>query len=259
MGESVRTKCFEKVNFLNVQIDKINMDELTKLVCENIELKRKCLITNHNLHSVYLFQRDEELRKCYELSDYTHIDGMPLVFIGKILRRGTISTHRITYVDWIYPLLEEVNKIPQLNVFYLGSKHGVADKAVEKLKKRYPKLYFKTHPGYFDMNGIENDALIEEINTFGPHILFVGMGMPRQEHWIYKNYGKLGDCIILPCGACFDYISGEVKTPPRWLGKMYLEWLFRFIFEPKRLFFRYFVEPLFLFPIFLKELLKSKN
>ena len=74
----------------------------------------------------------------------------------------------------------------------------------------------------------------------------VGMGMPLQEHWIAENYDKLGNAVILPCGAAIDYFAGAIPTPPRWAGRLGLEWLYRLLAEPTRLWKRYLIEPWFL-------------
>ena len=111
--------------------------------------------------------------------------------------------------------------------------------------------------GYFDLESSKNQNICDKINNFEPNILMVGMGMPRQERWILKNFDILQVNVILNCGACFDYIAGEQKTPPRILGKLGLEWFFRFLNDPNRLFRRYFIEPFYLIPLMFKDFFKS--
>ena len=243
------------LEILGVKVDALEMKELNEFIFNSIESKDKCLISNHNFHSVYLFHNDSDFKKTYEIARYVHIDGMPLVLWGKLLGLRIEKKHRITYLDWIHPLLKLLNN-QKCKVFYLGSKEGVAQKAANYLHQLYPNITFHVHHGFFDVNGTENEKIINDIRNLDPHLLMVGMGMPRQEKWIYNNFDQLPNTIILPCGACFDYIAGEVKTPPRWLGRFYLEWLYRFIYEPKRLFRRYFIEPIFLIPYFTKDLFK---
>jgi N-acetylglucosaminyldiphosphoundecaprenol N-acetyl-beta-D-mannosaminyltransferase len=101
----------------------------------------------------------------------------------------------------------------------------------------------------------ENKATIDAINTYKPHILMVGMGMPRQEHWIAKNLESIQTNTILTSGACIDYVAGAIPTPPRWMGRMGLEWLYRLFSEPKRLWRRYLIEPWFIGILFLREIL----
>jgi N-acetylglucosaminyldiphosphoundecaprenol N-acetyl-beta-D-mannosaminyltransferase len=98
-----------------------------------------------------------------------------------------------------------------------------------------------------------------QINAYAPHVLFVGMGMPRQEIWILDNQTSLNANAILPAGALMDYMAGEIPTPPRWLASLYLEWLYRLISEPARLWRRYLVEPWFVLGQVLRHQIKFRG
>jgi N-acetylglucosaminyldiphosphoundecaprenol N-acetyl-beta-D-mannosaminyltransferase len=130
-------------------------------------------------------------------------------------------------------------------IFYLGSTDDVAAKGTEILRGRYPGLQFESHHGHFDSryDGDANRQVVARINRFRPHLLFVGMGMPRQERWIQDNRHTLEANIILPSGATLDYIAGAKRLAPRWMGALGLEWAFRLATEPRRLAHRYLVEP----------------
>lgn len=243
-----------KTELIGVQCQLFTIESLNDLVLEKIKTGKQTIIANHNLHSVYLFHRNKTFRDFFKLADYIHIDGMPLVYWGKIIGYKVDRKNRITYVDWVYPLMELTNR-KGLRVFYLGGKPGVARSAISMLQTKYGDIVFEERDGYFDMsNAQENKAVLDDIARFKPNILMVGMSMPRQEIWIKNNIEHLPDCVILPCGACFDYLAGSVKTPPRILGSLGLEWFYRFLHEPRRLFSRYFIEPLFLVPYLLKDL-----
>lgn len=92
-------------------------------------------------------------------------------------------------------------------------------------------------------NAAEAAAVTDAISAARPDVLLVGMGMPRQERWVARFRDRLPPCVILTVGAAFDYEAGVTPTPPRWSGRLGVEWLFRFAAEPRRLFFRYFIEP----------------
>jgi N-acetylglucosaminyldiphosphoundecaprenol N-acetyl-beta-D-mannosaminyltransferase len=141
-------------------------------------------------------------------------------------------------------------------LFYLGVKPGVAERAAEILRNQYPGLQIRTRHGYFSSE--ENEAVVKSINAFKPHILMVGMGMPRQEHWVVDNLNEIHANAILTSGACFDYIAGAIPTPPRWMGRVGLEWLYRLISEPRRLAKRYLIEPWALLPLAIKDLLWNR-
>lgn len=108
-----------------------------------------------------------------------------------------------------------------------------------------------TTPGYFELD--EEAAVVTAVNKFAPHVLMVGMGMPRQEAWVVRNVDKIDARAILTCGACMDYRAGVTVTPPRWAGRVGLEWLFRLVREPRRLAVRYLIEPWPVLWRFLRE------
>ena len=239
---------------LGVSVDSATIADLNARIAEAVETGSRRVIGHHNLHSVYLYHRDERFRAFYRRTDCTHVDGMSLILAGRFLGLPLKRCHRVTYVDWLAPLVEEAAR-HQWRIFYLGSREGVADRGAEVLRTRFPGIQIATAHGYFDTrpDSAENLAVLEQINRFQPNILFVGMGMPRQEYWVTDNLDRLRVNAILTSGAAIDYVAGEIPTPPRWAGQLSLEWLFRLVAEPRRLWWRYLVEPWFVLPVFLQE------
>lgn len=240
---------------LGIKTDALSISELNSLVALAIDGNKKWIIANHNLHSVYLYHHNVMMQSFYAKADYIHIDGMPLVFCGRLLGYPLKREQRVTYADWIWPLVSDATQY-SWRIFYLGSKPGVAERGAEVLCQKYPGLQIATAHGYFDSTSESdaNRAVIEAINAYKPHILMVGMGMPRQEHWILDNLECIETNIILTSGACIDYIAGAIPTPPRWMGRTGFEWFYRLFSEPKRLWKRYLVEPWFLAKIFAYEI-----
>jgi len=259
LDKTDKSNTYPVIEIMGVMINKLNMNDLNLLIEESVRTSKKSIIAHHNLHSIYLFHRNEDFRSFFGLANVVHADGMPLITWGKLLGNDLKSENRITYLDWINPLLQMAdNKKNRLRIFYLGSEPGIAAIAIQKLKMKYNNIQFGEHHGFFDVNDeSENDHVINKINSFKPNILMVGMGMPRQEIWIKNNYEKINVNVILPSGACFDYIAGKVKTPPRWMGQYNVEWVFRLADEPKRLFFRYCIEPLYLLPHLFRDVFKN--
>lgn len=246
-----------EIKILGIKCHLFTQASLNELVVAKVKAKEKIVIAHQNLHGVYIFQKNRHFRDFYQQANFVHIDGMPLVYWAKALGYKANSSNRITYVDWMGSLMEHAN-FHRLRIFFLGGEPGMGRLAIAELRKKYGAICFDEHHGFFDMqNSADNTAVLQAINRFAPHILMVGMGMPRQEIWISNNLQKLPNCVVLPCGACFDYIGGKVKTPPRYLGRIGLEWLYRFKQEPRRLFFRYFIEPVYLLPLLLKDLHKA--
>lgn len=247
----------QSYKFLGIWVNALNISELNALIAEAITSNQRWVIAHHNLHSIYIYHHDPKMPAFYAKADYTHIDGMALVLLGRLLGFPLMREHRVTYADWITPLIAEATQ-QGWRVFYLGSKPGVAEQAVKILQEKFPNLQMATAHGYFDAcpDSQENKAVLDAINAYQPHVLMVGMSMPRQEHWILDNLEQLSTNAILPSGAALDYVAGAIPTPPRWAGQFGLEWLFRLIAEPRRLGERYLIEPWFLVRVFLAERFK---
>lgn len=246
------------IKILGVNVHPLSISQLNSLIAHAIKYQQKWIIAHQNLHGVYIYHHDRKMRDFYAKVEYTHIDSMALVFLGKILGFPLRREQRVTYVDWTHPLIKEAAE-RGWRIFYLGSKPGVAEKGAEILRQKFSGLQIITADGYFDarLNSKENQALLAHIQAYQPHVLMVGMSMPRQEHWILDNLDKISAHVILPCGATIDYVAGAVPTPPRWAGRWGLEWLFRLLAEPGRLWQRYLVEPWFLLKLLIIEGVKS--
>jgi N-acetylglucosaminyldiphosphoundecaprenol N-acetyl-beta-D-mannosaminyltransferase len=248
-----------EVSFLGLKLHPRSIDELNQLVEQGVTERRKWVITNHNLHSVYLFHRQKKLCDFYATADWTFIDGMALIALGRLYGYPLKREQRVTLADWTYPLME-LSSLRGWRVFYVGSPKGVADKGAEILRAKYPGLQIEVSDGYFDARtgSLENEALLQRINAYEPDILMVGMSMPRQEYWTYDNFARLGSYLILSSnGAAMDYVAGTVETPPRWMGQLGFEWAFRLVKEPRRLFSRYLVEPWYVLMLFLGDRLRA--
>ena len=236
-------------------VDLVTCDEVMRFLARKVMGRRKSVIANHNAHSLYLIDRHPEMRALYDKVDLIEVDSMPLILWGKLMGEPISRGHRCTYLCWRnqFWALADQNK---WRVFYLGGEPGVAETAAERLRAISPGADIKVRDGYFDMSpgSAENTKLVAEINAFKPDVLFVGMGMPRQEIWLERNYDALPHMVMLPVGAAFDYEAGMQRAAPRWIGRIGLEWLFRFVANPTRLFNRYFVEPWSLIPVAARDI-----
>lgn len=242
---------------LGIEVDAVTGAGLRAVIEEAIQAGRRAsVIAHHNLHSVYLSSLDPKMRAFYEKASVIRIDGMSLVFWGRLLGYSLQPSQRITFVDWVYPLMAAAAQ-SGWRVFHLGGKEGIAARAACLLRQQYPALQIATHHGYFSAN--DNPGVLAEISRFQPHLLLVGMGMPRQEHWILDNLDHLQANAILTVGACFDYIAGAIPTPPRWMGRLGLEWLYRLGSEPRRLAARYLLEPWYLIPYAWRDLQQARK
>jgi N-acetylglucosaminyldiphosphoundecaprenol N-acetyl-beta-D-mannosaminyltransferase len=242
---------------MGVSVHELTIQDMKALICDAVVNNERRIFANHNLHSIYLYYHDLKMRSFYANSDYIHIDGMPLVLLGKLFGYSLTKENRLTCIDWAPTILSHAAQ-KGWRIFYLGSKPGIVEQGAAVFKSKFPKLHITTYTGYFNagLESVENQQVVEMINKYNPQILMVGMGMPRQEHWIVDNFKQLHTNVIINVGAYIDYIAGAIPTPPRWMGRIGLEWLYRLISEPRRLWRRYLVEPWFLAKLIKQDVIR---
>jgi N-acetylglucosaminyldiphosphoundecaprenol N-acetyl-beta-D-mannosaminyltransferase len=230
--------------FLETKIHALKETDLHAIVQEAVVSGKQTVLGYHNMHSLHVMQHHAGMRQFYERADYVHVDGMPLIWIARALGLPVRRENRLTSLDWLPSLLQFCSE-NGLRVFFMGSAPGFADKAAAYFEQRVPGLQIAAHHGYFDTtrDSVENDTVLDRIQRFDPHLVLVGMGMPRQEIWVEENRERLNAAVVWCLGGFLDYYAGVVPTPPRWLGPLGLEWLFRLMSEPKRLWRRYLLEP----------------
>lgn len=219
-------------------------EEVMHQISQSVLARAAARIANHNAHSIYLTKKNPEFAAFFDQADLIEVDSTPLIFFTRVLGLHSRRFHRCTYLDW----RDHFWSVAARNgwrVFYLGGAPGVAQEAARRLCERYPGVEIQTRDGFFDMveGSAENAEVLAKIAAADPHILFVGMGMPRQEIWIHRNQHLLPPTVTLSVGAAFDYEAGVQCPAPRWMGPLGIEWLFRLVGDPKRLFARYCVEP----------------
>jgi len=239
-------------------MDLVKSAEVFHFVTGKIRAGEKAIIANHNLHSLYLIQKNDEIREFFNRADLIEVDSMPLIFWARVNGRPSRRFHRATYLDWRDEFWDKVVE-QGWRVFFLGSEPGVAEVARERILSQWPDVQLATHHGYFDMapDSAENAKVVDQINAFGADIVLVGMGMPRQEIWILRNLDALTACVSFTVGGAFDYEAGVQKPAPRWLGQYGVEWAYRLLIDPRRKFHRYCVEPFYLLAPAVRDLMTS--
>ncbi len=244
---------------LGFRVNPGTIDDYISLVADTVAGGRKETVLYHNLHSLYSYFRSGELRQCYEKATIL-ADGMPIVWLLKLMRFSAERDQRVTYVDFIWPLLEAARD-NDWTVYHVGQHASVQQKALEEIKNRLPGITINGHDGYFDQSAGSAESLqvVEQINSSKTDVLLVGFGAPKQEIWINAHREKLDAAVVFSCGACMEYVAGHVKTPPRWMGKLGLEWSYRLFENPRRFAFRYLVEPVLLGAYLLRNLLSERS
>ena len=233
------------LDFYNKDLENIKND------LENIILNNeKVSIYTPNVDHIINIKKDADVMKEYSKANYIIADGWPVVVAGKIKKK---SVHRITGVDLMDELLEIANK-KELNIYVLGATNETLDKLKDNIAKKFLKINnINYHDGYFSES--DNNEIINNINKSKADILFVGMGSPKQELWISENIENLNINIAIAIGGALKIYSGEVERAPKWIQKIGMEWFYRFLKEPKRLFSRYFIK----YPKFIKYLIAEVN
>ena len=234
----------ERLKVLGGEVDAVTPAQVLALVDRRISKRVPTVIANHNLHSLYLLRRSAAMRAFYARADLIEPDSTPMILWASLLGLPISRRHRCTYLDWREAFWEMARE-RGWRVFYLGGEPGVAQTAADTIARRWPGVKITVRHGRFDArpDGPDNAAVLADIAAAQPDVLFVGMGMPRQEAWIIENLDRLGPCVVFSVGAAFDYEAGAIPTPPRWTGRVGMEWLFRLASEPRRLFRRYLLEP----------------
>ncbi len=236
--------------FLNTNIQVITQHELLK------ELKKGVVITPNVDHLVKL-QKDKEFYEVYKKAEWVICDSKILYMLSKLLK--TPLPEAIPGSSFFTAFYEYHQNDPNCKIFLLGAAEGIAIKAMERINQKVGRnIVVGAHsPSYgFEKKPEECEKLVHIINESGANVLLVGVGAPKQEKWIMKYRNEMpGIDIFMGLGATIDFEAGTLKRAPILWQKIGMEWLYRCLKEPKRLFKRYFVDDMQFFYYFTKQLL----
>ncbi len=235
----------DEVRVLGVRIDVIDTAALERSILADVRNGHAKLYAYVNVHAINLARTDRRFREIINGATVAYCDGegvrMGARLLGKHLPPRTVLTY------WIWDLCRLMQE-KGLSVYFLGAREEVVAKAAAAIRERFPGLTVAGwHHGYFAKKGEESERVVGEINRAAPDILFVGFGMPVQEYWIEENLKSLRAGIVLPAGSMIEYIAGEKSPTPSWMAANGLEWFYRLLREPRRLWKRYLLgNPLFM-------------
>lgn len=246
------------VDLLDVRIDVIDREGLHEVIERSVLENRRRVLAYVNVHAMNLARKDDGFRRFLNEADVVYCDGEGVRVAAQL--KGVIMPQRIVLTYWIDDLCRFCEE-KGLSIFLLGSATGIVDRAMQNLRERFQRLKIAGfHHGYFEKTGAETDDVIGLINKARPDILFVGFGMPLQERWIQTNLDRLDVRAILPCGSMIDYAAGEKHYAPAWMADHGLEWLYRLMQEPGRLWRRYlFGNPLFALRVIRESVLQRRG
>ncbi len=234
-----------KVSIMGVNFDALTIDMALEKVKLLIDKGTSSLIVTPNPEMLVDSSRNPKLKQALNEASLSIPDGIGVIYGAKILNKPLKT--RVTGIDLMTKILGFLSE-SKGSYFLFGSKPDVAKKAATKINEQFTGITCAgTHHGYFKDEDEKN--IISMINEAKPDVLFVGLGSPKQETWVYNNLDKLNATVCMCIGGAIDVYSGNIQRAPKWISKIGFEWLYRAIKEPKR-FKRLLKIPVFFVKIF---------
>ncbi|BAL80882.1 WecB/TagA/CpsF family glycosyltransferase [Caldisericum exile] len=236
-----------RIEIFDIPVDNLTKEEAIKYIENLLEEDKPHFAVAINPEKAMKAYNDNELHDILKNSHLNFIDGVGIIFAAKLFK-GIKIKERLTGIDLFTELLK-VSEEKGYKVYFLGTKEESIKKAIENIKNSFPNLKIAGfHNGYFE----DEEKIVETIAKSDADILFVGMGSPKQEKFIYKNLGKLNVKFAMGVGGTFNVYANEFRRAPHIIQKLGFEWLYRFVLDPKRL------PRILSLPTFLKEAFKRR-
>lgn len=227
-----------RIDVLGVHISAVDLPGAVAEVSRWFHDDEQHYVCVTGVHGVMESQHNEALRSIHNASGLTTPDGMPMVWSGWYA--GRRSMDRVYGPDLMLELCAEAARRGWRSFFY-GGKEGVAEELADRLCERFPGLKVAGcySPPFRELTADEDAEIVDRINTSGADIVWVGLSTPKQEQWMAEHVDRLAARVLLGVGAAFDFHAGRVAQAPHWMQRAGLEWLFRLVQEPRRLWRRY--------------------
>ncbi len=246
------------VNILGVRVNLENHDSAIAKAEEHIKNNEPpSFITLMSANNLVNAQHDQYFKEISNRSFLSLPDGIPLVWIARNKGYKSIKTNT-RGTDFMYKFFESTFQKPYRHFFY-GGKEGVADQLKSVFEEKFSgvKIAGTYCPPFRKLSEEEDREVCEKINTSKADIVWIGLSTPKQEYWMNAHLNKLNVSLMVGVGAAFDFHTGYAKEAPKWMRSNGLEWIFRLISEPRRLWKRYLVgNTLFLYWL-IKERFKT--
>jgi N-acetylglucosaminyldiphosphoundecaprenol N-acetyl-beta-D-mannosaminyltransferase len=225
------------IEILGMRIPSIKKEQVLEDIACRISSKNRSYICLLNVYSTILFRKEKRFQKAVSCADVLILDGLPLAWLA-VLKDQKID--RVRGSDLLLNLCE-LSRIHHFAHYFYGGEPGVPEKLAYELKKKFPWLNVvgTFSPPFGILDPDEDQKIVDRINKSNPDILWVGLGAPKQEIWMFEHREKLKVPILIGVGAAFDFLSGHKRQAPKWMQATGLEWFFRFLKEPRRLWKRY--------------------
>lgn len=223
---------------LKTNINVTNMSDTIKYIGEHLDDLRGKYICVSNVHTTVMSYENEEYRKIQNGAAMALPDGAPLSSYSR--RKGYKQAQRVTGPDLMLELFA-ISKEKGYRHYFYGATEETLQSMKEVLERDYPGIEIAGMyaPPFRALTPQEDAQIVAKINESRPDFIWIGLGAPKQEEWMYQHMGQLQG-VLIGVGAGFDYLAGYIKRAPRWMQRMSLEWLYRLLQDPKRLWRRYF-------------------
>jgi len=249
----------QRVNILGTQVSSISSSDLLVAFKMAIQAKKLMQVAITPVNSILAAYKNPQVQEAYNAAHYVLCDGMPVKWASAFL--NTPIVERITGLD-LLPRLVSFAAHENFSLFLLGASPGVAEKLKEVILQQYPNckivgIYVPPFMPVFDTE--ENKKMVDAVNVTKPDIVLISLTAPKQDLWITKNKAQLLPALYVGIGGAFEVMAGLVKRAPKWMHGAGLEWFFRLIQEPKRMYRRYLIEaPLFI-PLVIRQKFTSSK
>lgn len=233
-------------------IDRVGLAKLIDDLSQRFEagISQPFIIFDTNGHGISLAHTDPQFKALLDQADLIHADGQSIVSFSKRLD-GPVVPERTATTDMIHDLPNYLDR--PLKHYLLGGEDRVVNQAAAIMDEQYDKFEVAgVHHGFF--SEAEEEALCEQINLAKPDVLWVGLGKPKEQAFCLRNKHRLHVPVIITCGGCYNYITGDYPRAPQWMQDRGLEWLHRLATNPRKLFWRYFItNPHSIYCVFMKK------
>ncbi len=229
-----------KVNILGVLVDATSLRDGTAQIMRWISEGTQTYVCVTGVHGIMESQRQADLKVIHNSAGMVTADGMPLVYISRA--SGYPNCGRVYGPDLMLEVCRE--SVPRgYRHFFFGSTSETLSRLTDRLRREFPGLQVAGAyaPPFRPLTEPERHATINRINESSPHIVWVGLGTPKQERWMAEYRRYLQAPVLIGVGAAFSFHSGAVRQAPKWMQPLCLEWVFRLLMEPKRLWRRYLI------------------
>lgn len=245
----------KRVNILDIQIDNLGMNELLE------KLKAGGVVFTPNVDHLVKLQKDREFYRVYQEADYRVCDSQLVMYASRIL--GQPIKEKVSGSDLFPAFYQHYRDDENVKIFLLGGLEGVAEQARQNINAKVGRnMVVETYspPLGFENDQAECRKIIDIVNNSGANVLAVGLGAPKQEKWICRYRSRLTSITtFLAIGATIDFEAGNVQRSPAWMSSVGLEWLYRLLKEPGRLWKRYLVEDLAFFTLVARQKFKLNS